>query len=235
MLIKILVGILLVGTLLLTLGIFFLQRPLTLRITYRKEGSKNQVLIEWLIFGRAISLVKSPFTSKLEPGKYMKPKIDTKAPEDKDHHNEMKAMFGALKEAIPKTRYYINYLRRHSRRFDIQKLHWKSDVGGSDALDTAMLSGALWAIKATLLGRFYQYMNRKGEKPVIHVNPWYQGKRFNMKLDCIVSLQPGHIIFTGLWHAGIKPKAISRGGEDTHEPSHRRLDANSYGKYQRDG
>ncbi|QGG49407.1 DUF2953 domain-containing protein [Heliorestis convoluta] len=232
---KLILGTLLVGTLLLSLGVLLFQLPLTLQITYDKKGAKNRVDVNLLLFNRAIPLVKNPFTSKIEKNKKGLPSMKAEAPQEKHHEKEMMQMFGTLQRAIPKTRQYLSYLRRNAKKLQIRKLHWGSHVGGTDALETAMLSGFLWTLKMSLLGRFFYLLDRKDEKPRVFVNPWYQGKRFDMHIDCIVTLRPGHIIFTGLWHAGIMPPVLSKGGEGKNEPSHRRSYANSHGKYQRNG
>lgn len=90
----------------------------------------------------------------------------------------------------------IRYL---GRRTHVSHLEIRAEVGGDDAMESALLSGAYWAAVGTGLGMFSRLVHLEPQVPRIVVIPNYRGRLYRMQLDCILRLRLGHAIVTGVW------------------------------------
>lgn len=231
---KVLVWTLVGGSILLILGVLFARLPFTLQFTYRKEGENDDLAIAWHLLGFHIPLVKVPVVSV--DVKRMTPTITYRV---KHKRPDRRKLLPFIKDVYKKlwrvARRYLRYLRLNLAEIRLNKLQWETRIGGQDAFETALMVGGLWAAKGYILARVFRFLDYRGIRPKVSVTPWYQGKRLDMTVDCIVTLRPGHIIVAGLWHAGILPVMLPKGGEKQNEPSDRSVDENGHGEYQGNG
>ncbi|WP_158591804.1 DUF2953 domain-containing protein [Oceanobacillus halophilus] len=75
----------------------------------------------------------------------------------------------------------------------LHKLNWSSLIGTGEASSTGVVSGALWALKGTLIGIFAEKLILEC-KPKVEVNPRYQQEYVQTNLDCMVSIRIGKAI-----------------------------------------
>lgn len=75
----------------------------------------------------------------------------------------------------------------------IQRLEWKSVIGMSDAMGTALVNGALWAFK----GWIVSWLSRQARLQQLDLNikPNFSEKSFESRLYCIFKIRLVHIIF----------------------------------------
>ncbi|MNP50215.1 hypothetical protein D3C76_1444640 [compost metagenome] len=79
-----------------------------------------------------------------------------------------------------------------------RELEWSTNVGLDDAVHTATLTGALWGVKATLVGWLTGYI-RLTKRPKLFVVPEFGGKPlFSTEIRCIAEIRCGYAIYAGL-------------------------------------
>lgn len=93
-------------------------------------------------------------------------------------------------------RNYSNIISYIMNKIIINKVEWETQVGLDDAASTAVITGALWGIKSSILLFFknkFQLSNI-----YLDVTPYYISKKFAMTFNCIVTLKIGYIINAGI-------------------------------------
>ncbi|RRJ66376.1 DUF2953 domain-containing protein [Paenibacillus oralis] len=84
------------------------------------------------------------------------------------------------------------------RRVTFQGLEWSTNVALDDAAHTATLTGALWGLKATLVGWLSRYVTLQ-QRPKLFVVPVFGSKPlFSTELSCIAEIRCGYAIYAGL-------------------------------------
>lgn len=89
----------------------------------------------------------------------------------------------------------------------ISNFKWETMFATGDAAKTGMATGLVWTTKSTfisVLSSFFRLMNR----PLIHVQPVFQGKGLESRLSCMVQFRIGNAI-----KAGFKMIRYWRGGK----------------------
>ncbi|WP_068617028.1 DUF2953 domain-containing protein [Paenibacillus tuaregi] len=90
------------------------------------------------------------------------------------------------------------WMQRTFRRVRVKHLDWSTEVGLSDAVHTAQLSGALWGVKYSLVGLLSFYLKLL-VPPELFVIPIYGRKpHFTTKMTCIAEIRCGYAIYAGL-------------------------------------
>ena len=75
----------------------------------------------------------------------------------------------------------------------IERLEWRTELGTGDAAVTSFLTGALWAVKSTVVGTLakeHVFL----EPPKIRVVPDFRHTRFSWEISCIFRFTLGEII-----------------------------------------
>ncbi|SFB17559.1 MULTISPECIES: DUF2953 domain-containing protein [unclassified Bacillus (in: firmicutes)] len=107
-------------------------------------------------------------------------------------------------------------IRKFLKKVSVRKIEWQSVVGLGEASHTAMIAGALWAIKGSLLGLISHYFRLK-DMPNIVIHPQFQMTISQTRFSCIFEFRIGHAIVVGLklfkfWKGGrpnFKTKPLS--------------------------
>jgi hypothetical protein len=73
------------------------------------------------------------------------------------------------------------------------------EVGGSDAMESAMLAGASWSVMGTVLGIFSRFVRMDPGAPRLQVVPNYAAHAWRVETDCILRMRAGHAMFAGVW------------------------------------
>ena len=100
-------------------------------------------------------------------------------------------------------------VRKFLKRIVIKHFEWHSLVGVGDAAHTGVITGALWTIKASIIGLLSNSLRLK-EMPVLSVTPHFQMAIIQTRITCIFQFHIGYAIFAGLklikfWKGG-RPK-----------------------------
>ncbi len=87
----------------------------------------------------------------------------------------------------------LDVIMSGGRKLRLEKLDWETYIGLGDAMDTAICSGGLWAIKGNIIA--FISARKRLELMKIKVQPDFSGKRLTSRLYCIVKMRLVHIIF----------------------------------------
>lgn len=92
-------------------------------------------------------------------------------------------------------------LRRLGRQTRVERLEIEAEVGGFDAMDSAMLAGASWAVVGMALGQLSRVVQLEPTTPRVGIRPEFGRAMLRVRADCILSLRMGHAIAAGIWVA----------------------------------
>ncbi len=88
-------------------------------------------------------------------------------------------------------------IKKFLNKVSVKKFEWSTIIGVGDALYTGVASGALWAVKGSLLGLASDYLSFK-EMPQIMVHPNFNQMMTRTDLSCMFQFRTGHAIVAGL-------------------------------------
>jgi hypothetical protein len=97
------------------------------------------------------------------------------------------------------------------KKLQIEKLEWKTVIGLENAMDTAICTGGLWAIKGSFIGLISA--RSRLEEIKIEVQPDFSEIKLASHLDCIVKMRTVHIMIIVvrlLLHSFIKKDRAKR-------------------------
>lgn len=103
-----------------------------------------------------------------------------------------------VRQILQSTEGLFPWLKTTLKKISFQQFDWSTNVALSDAAVTATLTGALWAIKSTLVGWLSQYISLR-QQPRLFVVPLFNSPPiFTTELSCIAKIRCGHAIYAGL-------------------------------------
>lgn len=103
-----------------------------------------------------------------------------------------------VKQLLHSTEGLFPWLKTTLTKISFQQLDWSTNVALPDAAATATLTGALWAIKSTLVGWLSQYISLR-QQPKLFVVPLFNSPPiFTTEFSCIAKIRCGHAIYAGL-------------------------------------
>ncbi|MDR6224553.1 DUF2953 domain-containing protein [Desmospora profundinema] len=92
-----------------------------------------------------------------------------------------------------------------------ERLTWKSHLGTGDAAETGVLTGLAWGVKTSLVGFMGSYI-RWVVRPHLDVVPYFQERRLETDLDCMIRFRLGHAILAVI---RLLTRMRGKGGEGT--------------------
>jgi hypothetical protein len=101
-----------------------------------------------------------------------------------------------VRSALQATAPPLRYLGAHLR---CRCLQVATQVGGADAMETALLAGASWAMLGSALGWLTGFLRLEVAAPYVAVVPHYEGPCWCVRSRCILRLRLGHAIAAGVW------------------------------------
>ncbi|GLB58507.1 DUF2953 domain-containing protein [Cytobacillus sp. NCCP-133] len=112
-------------------------------------------------------------------------------------------------------------IRNFLSHVTIRKLEWHTFAGIGDAAHTGMLTGALWAVKGSIIGLVSHYMKLKAP-PSITITPHFQFAVSQTAISCMIHFRVGHAMLAGIklikfWKGGrpdFKSKPLSALSDD---------------------
>jgi hypothetical protein len=93
----------------------------------------------------------------------------------------------------------MRYFARHIR---FSQCRLRVGIGGFDAMQSALLAGALWSVVGTVLGVASTLIRLDPDVPKIAIVPNFSGPTWRLQADCIVHFRLGHAIVAGVWALG---------------------------------
>lgn len=88
-------------------------------------------------------------------------------------------------------------IRNFLGRISIRKLEWHTVVGIGDAAHTGMLTGAIWAVKGSIIGLISHYIKLKAV-PDITITPHFQYAISQTAFSCMIHFRVGHAMLAGI-------------------------------------
>lgn len=195
-------------TILLFLFILIICTKLTISINYYHHNDNDDLKIEIRIwFGLIKYKINIPLI-KIDddsPSVIVKSQEQKEQPSDKTTDKKVNQItpsdvINHLKTAKDLFEHVFNLhvvIRKFFGKVSIKQFEWHSLVGLGDAAYTGTLTGAIWAIKESIVGVLSHYLKLK-EMPNITVTPQFQIAIIQTQLTCIFQFRIGHAILAGL-------------------------------------
>ena len=210
--------LILVLSILLLLFILILFTKLTVHINYYHHNDNDDLKVVFKIwFGLIkykinVPLIKVDDNSPsiiIKSNKKMGESSQKSGKEDinqittEDVENNLSNGKKILKHVFGLHRIVRNFLRKVT----IKSFEWDTLIGVGDAAQTGTITGAIWAIKGSLIGILSHYLKLK-VMPKITVTPHFQAAVIQTRLSCIIQFRIGHAILAGLkllkfWRGGL--------------------------------
>ena len=98
-------------------------------------------------------------------------------------------------------------IQKFLNKVNLKQFQWHSMIGVGDAAHTGTITGALWALKGSIIGLISHYLKLK-EMPTLSVTPHFQLAIIQTRLTCIFQFRIGYAILAGLklikfWRGGL--------------------------------
>ena len=126
--------------------------------------------------------------------------------------NGFKDMEHLLKHVVS-----LHHIIRHFlKKIMIKKFEWHTIIGTGEAAYTGMITGAVWAVKGSIIGIISHYFKLR-VNPILSVQPHFQLPVSQTTFQCMLQFRIGHAMFAGIklikfWKGGrpqFKSKLLS--------------------------
>ena len=196
---------LIIGALFLVL-IFLCFLKLTIHIRYYHKKDNDDLKIELrALFGlikykKTIPLIKIDENS---PTLVMKEKTELQGKQETVEETKQFSASDLLiflsnsKELLNHVVQFHRIVRSFLAKLTIKHIEWSSIVGLGDAAHTGMISGAIWAVKGSIIGIISNYMKLK-DMPKINIYPQFQGMASETLFSCMIQFRIGHAMMAGI-------------------------------------
>lgn len=111
--------------------------------------------------------------------------------------NEMLSNMEKYKEILRNVVQLHRIVRKFCKKTLVKQFEWYSQVGAGDAAHTGMVTGAIWAVKGSIIGIIGQYF-RVLEMPKVMVVPDFNRAITQTKLICIFQFRIGNALLVGI-------------------------------------
>ncbi|MGN8844569.1 DUF2953 domain-containing protein [Niallia sp. Sow4_A1] len=196
---------LIIGALFLVL-IFLCFLKLTIHIRYYHKKDNDDLKIELrALFGlikykKTIPLIKidedSP-TLVMKEETELQGKQETVEETKQFSASDLLIFLSNSKELLNHVVQFHRIVRSFLAKLTIKHIEWSSIVGLGDAAHTGMISGAIWAVKGSIIGIISNYMKLK-DMPKINIYPQFQGMASETLFSCMIQFRIGHAMMAGI-------------------------------------
>ncbi|MCF2648702.1 DUF2953 domain-containing protein [Niallia circulans] len=196
---------LIIGALFLVL-IFLCFLKLTIHIRYYHKKDNDDLKIELrVLFGlikykKTIPLIKidedSP-TLVMKEETELQGKQETVEETKQFSASDLLIFLSNSKELLNHVVQFHRIVRSFLAKLTIKHIEWSSIVGLGDAAHTGMISGAIWAVKGSIIGIISNYMKLK-DMPKINIYPQFQGMASETLFSCMIQFRIGHAMMAGI-------------------------------------
>nr|WP_247681639.1 DUF2953 domain-containing protein [Paenibacillus sp. Marseille-P2973] len=192
---------------LLVLTLILLSK-ITFHIKLKKENKDETILIDvTLLFGLLTYHYRIPALglNKLQDGLWVENnssdnffKTHTSAGEQEIDKEKVNLWADQFRDMIRATRGLKKWLNTTLRRVTLVSMEWSTNVALTDAAHTATLTGALWALKTTLIGWLSYHISLR-QRPKLFVVPVFGGSPlFSTELNCTAEIRLGNAVYAGM-------------------------------------
>ncbi|MDN4067445.1 DUF2953 domain-containing protein [Paenibacillus vini] len=193
--------------LLLVLTLILLSK-ITFHIKLKKENKDETILIDvTLLFGLLTYHYRIPALglNKLQDGLWVENnssdnffKTHTSAGEQEIDKEKVNRWADQFRDMIRATRGLKKWMNTTLRRVTLVSMEWSTNFALKDAAHTATLTGALWAVKTTLIG-WLSYRVSLQQRPKLFVVPVFGGSPlFSTELNCTAEIRLGNAVYAGM-------------------------------------
>lgn len=194
--------------LLLIVLFVILNSKITIRLRAKKENRDELIQLDVTLLFGLLSLhyeipamgfsdlkkglwVKSDRTDNFTPG-------PSAAGEDAINKDKVKRWMQQFRELVTATEGFKKWLINTLQKISFVQFDWSTNVAMRDAAHTATLTGALWAVKSTVVG-WLSYHIRLRRRPKLFVVPLFgTSPTFSTELVCMAEISFGYAIYAGL-------------------------------------
>jgi hypothetical protein len=180
---------------------------LTIRINYFHHNDNDELKIQFRIwFGLIkytinVPLVKIDDNSPsivVKGNTQMGDSTENKNPkEEQITQDDIMTKLTNAKELVQHVFNMNVILTKFIKKIIIKHFEWHSLVGVGDAAHTGIITGAVWALKGSVVGMLSHFLRLK-EIPVLSVTPHFQLAIIQTHLTCIFQFRIGYAILAGL-------------------------------------
>ncbi|WP_334071633.1 DUF2953 domain-containing protein [Paenibacillus sp. A14] len=120
------------------------------------------------------------------------------AGENSINKDKVKHWMQQLREMVTATEGFKKWLINTLQRISFVQFDWSTNVALRDAAHTATLTGALWAVKSTIVG-WLSYHIKLRRRPKLFVVPLFgTSPTFSTELVCMAEISFGYAVYAGL-------------------------------------
>lgn len=109
----------------------------------------------------------------------------------------VKKEYRKLKELIKNTFGISRWLKETLSHVRCVNLHWHTQIGAGDAMETATLTGLAWTLKGSLIGYLSNQIKLRTQ-PRLYILPLYNQTKWRTELNCIFKIRTGYAMIAGL-------------------------------------
>jgi hypothetical protein len=120
--------------------------------------------------------------------------INEEEAREKDQNEDERNLLKKLQELIEIVKNTFPYIQKFLQKCKIYQLKWDTIVGLSDASNTGIVTGLLWALKGNIIGYFSHYSQLEAH-PEITITPNFHEANFFTTITCKVSVPIGQVIY----------------------------------------
>jgi hypothetical protein len=203
-----------------------LLTKLTVILDFYHGNDNDHLKLEFKIwFGiikykKEIPLIKmddnSPTIVVKDKTKMGKDEKTTKEDENQVDKKDILSSMNDAKELLKHVVKLHHIVRNFLRKISVKRVEWHTVIGVGDAAYTGMATGAIWAVKGSIIGIISHYMKLK-EMPRMTVTPYFQQSVSQTRFRCMFQFRIGQAMLAGLklikfWKGGrpdFKTKPLS--------------------------
>lgn len=198
------IAIIIGAFLLLLVLLCFLKLTIHIRYYHKKDNDDLKIEVRALFglikYKKTIPLIKidndSP-TLVMEEETEIKGKKDTTEETKQYSPSDLLNFLSNSKELLNHVVQFHRIVRSFLAKLTIRNIEWSSIVGLGDAAHTGMVSGAIWAVKGSIIGIISNYMKLL-DMPKINIYPHFQGVASETLFSCMIQFRIGHAMMAGI-------------------------------------
>ncbi|MDB4897199.1 MAG: hypothetical protein JWN15_3461 [Firmicutes bacterium] len=192
-------------TLAILLALFLLFLPIQIAVQTRQHGLEAtmwvQLKLPLLKFSKAINItdkVRQALQKALKQWRKRRRKKGhaASASPSAQRSQPKRPPPPPLRPVMHAVRQPMRYFARHIR---FSQCRLRAEIGGFDAMQSALLAGALWSVVGMVLGVAGTLIRMEPGVPKIAIVPNFSGPTWRLQADCIVHFRLGHAIVAGVW------------------------------------
>jgi len=89
--------------------------------------------------------------------------------------------------------------RYFRKRIRVRRLDIHSEIGGFDAMQSALLAGVFWSVAGTALAQLSRLIRLDPSVPKVKIVPVFAGPAYRLEINCILRYRLGNAIVAGVW------------------------------------